>query len=53
MEAFSFKAVQKKLQEMHSFIMEEFSVIIVSYVCKMYDDFHDDVSEDDLVSICR
>jgi hypothetical protein len=49
MQAFSFKAVGKKLQELYSFIMEEFSVDIVSYVNKKCDD----ISEADLVSIFR
>lgn len=37
---------------MHSLIMEEFSMNIVSYVLKKYDDYHNDVSEADFVSIC-
>jgi hypothetical protein len=32
--------------------MEEFSMNIVSYVLKKYDDYHNDVSEADFVSIC-
>lgn len=33
--------------------MEEFSMNIVCYVHKKYDDYDNDVSEADFVSICR